>query len=183
MAHPNPERRLLELRYQHGELGRLWQYLGGDPTPEAFWRRVGELDQALHQPLPEPVETNRGLHDVSFMIAQDGLPLGNRDPRLLVGARQQEPAYMSTSLGRNPAVVDGDPFEYRIRMRLPAGSHGLWMGRSSDYPDQRELILPRNVRYRITGVTFTGMVRKQLPNGQWVERPTYDIWADAEPPD
>ncbi|MDL4814886.1 WXG100-like domain-containing protein [Actinomadura opuntiae] len=182
LAHDEPGLRLNEMWRQHLEHDRLSNYLGGDPTPEAFWRRIAELDQALHQPLPEPVETNRGLHDVSFMLTPDGTPLGNRDPQLLIGATQTEPAYMSTSLGVSPAVVDRNPFEFRIRMRLPAGSHGLWMGRRSEYADQRELILPRNTRYRITNVVHTGWTWSPTRDGGWVQRPTYDIWADASPP-
>lgn len=59
---------------------------------------------------------------------------------------------MSTSLGQNPAVVDGQPFSYRIHMDLPEGSNGVWMGGNSAYPNQRELVLPRGTRYQITSV-------------------------------
>lgn len=182
LSFESPELRLQEIWRQHQEHDRLREYLGGDPTPEAFWRRIGELDEALRRPLLEPVETVRGLHDVSFLLAPDGLPLGDRDPRLLIGMTQSEPGYMSTSLGANPAVVDNRPFELRMRMRLPAGAHGLWMGRRSAYPDQRELVLPRNTRYRITNVVHTGFTWSQTRDGGWVQRPTFDIWADAYPP-
>ncbi|MBO2460220.1 WXG100-like domain-containing protein [Actinomadura violacea] len=182
MSYESPELRLQEIWRQHQEHDRLREYLGGDPTPEAFWRRIGELDEALRQPLLEPVETVRGLHDVSFLLAPDGLPLGDRDPRLLIGMTQSEPGYMSTSLGANPTVVDNRPFGLRMRMRLPAGAHGLWMGRRSAYPDQRELVLPRNTRYRITNVVHTGFGWSQTRDGGWVQRPTFDIWADAYPP-
>jgi hypothetical protein len=182
LSHESPELRLQEIWRQHQDHERLSQYLGGEPTPEAFWRRIAELDQALHQPLLEPVETVRGLHDVSFLLAPDGTPLGNRDPRMLIGMTQTEPGYMSTSLGVNPTVVDGNPFEFRMRMRLPEGAHGLWMGTRSAYPDQRELILPRGTRYRITNVVHTGFTWTQTRDGGWVQRPTFDIWADAHPP-
>ncbi|OLT29523.1 hypothetical protein BJF79_40765 [Actinomadura sp. CNU-125] len=127
-------------------------YFGETPSVDAFNRRMGELDQALDQPLPEPVQTERGLHDVSFMTAADGSPLGARDASQLIGSVQHEHAFMSTSLGRDPAVVDNNPFPIRIHIDLPEGARGVWMGEQSAYSDQRELVLPRNTRYEITHV-------------------------------
>ncbi|MBE1533364.1 ADP-ribosyltransferase [Actinomadura algeriensis] len=127
-------------------------YFGERPSVDAFNSRLDELDQALDQPLPEPVQTERGLHDVSFMTAADGSPLGARDASQLIGSVQHEHAFMSTSLGRDPAVVDNNPFPIRIHIDLPEGARGVWMGQQSAYSDQRELILPRNTRYEITHV-------------------------------
>jgi hypothetical protein len=149
--------RLAEMSRYHAEDNFLHNYFGGTPTPEAFNRRIHELDAALSQPLPEPVRALRGLHDISFLTAADGHPLGIRDPRALIGTTQTERGYMSTSLGENPAVVDNNPFEYKMKLDLPPGTHGVWMGRKSAYEDQRELLLPRDTQYRITGVTHTGL--------------------------
>ncbi|URN07043.1 hypothetical protein LUW74_29425 [Actinomadura madurae] len=148
----DPDGRLDQIRQNAGYWSFLHDYFGGTPTVDAFNARIGELDQALNQRLPEPVQTERGLHDVSFMRLPDGTALGPRDAQLLIGSIQTEPAYMSTSLGQNPAVVDGQPFSYRIHMDLPEGSNGVWMGGNSAYPDQRELVLPRGTRYQITSV-------------------------------
>ncbi|MFB4301422.1 ADP-ribosyltransferase [Actinomadura sp. NTSP31] len=174
LSAPVPDSRIQHMVDSTKQRMFLTDYFGGEPTAEAFHNRIAELDQALHQTLPEPLQTIRGLHDLSFMTAQDGGALGNRDPRLLVGMTQTEPAYMSTSLGRDPAVVDNNPFEYRIHLDLPEGSHGLWMGRDSRFPDQRELILPRGTQYRIDSVVHTGFDDKG--------RATYDIHATAIPP-
>lgn len=148
----DPDGRLDQIRQNAGYWSFLHDYFGGTPTVDAFNARIGELDQALNQRLPEPVQTERGLHDVSFMRLPDGTALGPRDAQLLIGSIQTEPAYMSTSLGQNPAVVDGQPFSYRIHMDLPEGSNGVWMGGNSAYPNQRELVLPRGTRYQITSV-------------------------------
>lgn len=169
----DPEARLQELWQNHRQREFLRQYLGGEPTLDAFWRRINELDQALSQPLPEPVQAVRGLHDVNFMLASDGRPLAGRHPMLLVGAVQYEPGYMSTSLGSGTTEVDGKGFNYRLHLNLPEGARGVWMGRSSAYPDQRELVLPRGTRYYIRSVTQTGW------NGT---QPVFSIEADVIPP-
>jgi hypothetical protein len=38
-----------------------------------------------------------------------------------------------------------------LEIDIPAGSHGLWVGSRSVYPDQSELILARGTRYMVTG--------------------------------
>ncbi|WP_344279186.1 ADP-ribosyltransferase [Actinomadura napierensis] len=171
---PNAQARLLQMWNNHLERERLRDYLGGEPNTDAFWRRIGELDQALNQPLPEAVQVLRGLHDVRFLTAADGAPLGDRHPSLLIGATQMEPAYMSTSLGVNTTQVDGKDFEIRVHMNVPRGAPGLWMGVRSMYPGQRELVLPRGVRYRVTSVVHTGMSEDGVP--------TFDVHADVIPP-
>ncbi|WP_396454083.1 ADP-ribosyltransferase [Actinomadura sp.] len=175
--------RLEQLRADHQERHWLRQYLGEEPTEQAFWRRIAELDQALNQPLPEPVQAVRGLSDLNFLLGRDGLPLNGRDPVAnLVGTVQTEAAPMSTSLGRDPAQVDGHSFGNRVRLVLPPGSRGLWMGSASAFPDQRELILPRGTRYQITSVVHTGYERVVLRDGTSVRRPTYDVEAVVIPP-
>ncbi|TDB85761.1 ADP-ribosyltransferase, partial [Actinomadura sp. 7K534] len=169
----DPEARLQEMWKNHEQREFLRRYLGGEPTPDAFWRRIDELDQALSRPLPEPVQAVRGLHDVNFMLASDGMPLAGRHPMLLVGAVQNEPGYMSTSLGSGTTEVDGQGFNYRLSLNLPQGAHGVWMGQSSAYPDQRELVLPRGTRYYIRNVVQTGW------NGT---QPVFSIEADVIPP-
>ncbi|WP_429422332.1 ADP-ribosyltransferase [Nocardia sp. GAS34] len=177
----SPKERLLEMARHHAENDFLHKYFGGTPTPEAFDRRIRELDAALNHPLPEPVRAMRGLHDISFLTAADGHPLGIRDPRALIGTTQMERGYMSTSLGENPAVVDNNPFEYKMKLDLPPGTHGVWMGRKSAYEDQRELLLPRDTQYRITGVTHTGWTQVVHRDGRIENRPVYEIHAKVVP--
>ncbi|MES9539352.1 ADP-ribosyltransferase [Actinomadura sp. NPDC000600] len=175
--------RLEQLRADHQERHWLRQYLGEEPTEQAFWRRIAEIDQALNQPLPEPVQAVRGLADLNFLLGRDGLPLSGRDPVAnLVGTVQTDGAPMSTSFGRNPAEVDGQSFGNRVHLVLPPGSRGLWMGSSSAFPDQRELILPRGTRYQITSVVHTGFETVTLRDGTVQRRPTYDIEAVVIPP-
>lgn len=178
LSQPHPEMFLYTLGERHRQLEFLRGYFGAEPTQATFLNRIAELDAAVDQPLPEPVQVIRGLHDISFMSARDGHPLGNRSPSLLIGTEQQELAYMSTSLGATPAVIDGDPYSIRIELDVPAGSRGLWMGRSSAYDDQRELILPRGTRYRVTSVSPAGW---DPPGSDGRPRPRYVMRAVVIP--
>lgn len=178
LSQPHPEMFLHTLGERHQQLEFLRGYFGAEPTQSIFLDRIAELDSAVDQPLPEPVQVIRGLHDISFMLARDGYPLGNRSPSLLIGAEQQELAYMSTSLGATPAVIDGNPYSIRIELDVPAGSRGLWMGRSSAYDDQRELILPRGTRYRVTSVSQDGW---EPPGPDGRPRPRYVMRATVIP--
>ncbi|MFB7718547.1 ADP-ribosyltransferase [Nocardia sp. NPDC056100] len=73
-----------------------------------------------------------------------------RDPALLRGVIQKEHGYSSTSRGAAPP--DYHARGYRLELDVPAGSHGLWMGQESRNIYQRELILPRDLEYRIDEV-------------------------------
>ncbi|WP_280268034.1 ADP-ribosyltransferase [Nocardia wallacei] len=163
LSNPNPGVRLNNLWSNGQQYDFLHGYFGEPPTADAFNRRVAAIDAALAHPLPEPVQAIRGVHDLSFLTAPDGRPLGSRDPRLLMGTSQLDRGYMSTALGANPPVIDGNPFEHRINLRLPPGTHGLWMGTNSEYPNQRELILPRNTEFRITDVRHVGYTGNGTP--------------------
>ncbi len=164
LRNPNPGMRLEQWLNKAGQRGFLTQYFGKFPAVADVTHRINELDAALNHPLPEGVQTQRGLHDVKFMDGFDP-----KNIKALEGKVQTEPGYMSTSLGKDPAVVDGNPFEYNLHLNVPKGAPGLWLGKSSIFPDQRELILPRGTRYRITRIT---------PNGHG----GFDIDADVLPP-
>lgn len=157
----------------YGARGMLFDSFGGRFPSEADLReRMALVDKALADTrLPEDVATHRGLRDIGFMrdLAGDRLNL-RRDPatgawtdrygralsadglrRALVGTVQGAGGYMSTSLGTGPAFsAASHPF--RIRLNVPRGSPGLWLGPHSVYPDQREMVLPRDARYEIVDV-------------------------------
>nr|WP_276516420.1 ADP-ribosyltransferase [Streptomonospora nanhaiensis] len=131
------------------------QSYDGFPSSDDLLNRIDTLDRAMENSrLPESLETLRGLHDFTHL---DGFDPGNPDVfdalRQLIGVRQVERGYMSTSLGNEPAVIDGNPYPYKINFSLPAGMRALWMGTESHYRTQRELILPRDMEYIITNVS------------------------------
>ncbi|MCX4093045.1 ADP-ribosyltransferase [Nocardia sp. alder85J] len=139
-------------------LGRHSQYssfayqLSGDMSASGWRNHMDLFDHAVDQPIDENIRVLRGLHDMSFLTAQDGMPLGGRDPALLKNQQQVEHGYMSTAVGESLAVIDKNPFRYRVELDVPKGSRGLWMGPRSAYGGQREVILPRNTHYVIEDV-------------------------------
>ncbi|MEV0108818.1 toxin glutamine deamidase domain-containing protein [Nocardia sp. NPDC050799] len=173
LGRPDVEAHLEQLDADQDTLSRLTAYLGTAPTQAAFDRRITDLDAAVDRPIPGgPLRAVRGMNDISFLTASDGAPLGGRDPRLLVGTTQQEPAYLSTSLGKVPAF----PGTVRIELDLPAGTRGLWLGRNGRYAYERELLLARGTVYQITEVVPN-------PTGDYGNiRPEYLIRAVVLPP-
>jgi hypothetical protein len=64
----------------------------------------------------------------------------------LIDVREREHGFMSTSLG-GESTFTGEPYHFRIS--VPEGQPALWIGRTSRYPHQRELLLPSNILYVI----------------------------------
>lgn len=118
-------------------------YHGRWPTLSQVRETVDHVNEAASQPISEGVEFNRSLSRITFMKKYE-----NSDPRSLVGTVQTEPAPMSVSLG-------SPPFDERFRLHLlaPPGQHGLWVGRESYHPEQREFILPGGTSYHFTAVS------------------------------
>ena len=121
---------------------------GAYPHVERVRELFGLLDGAVDRPLPEGVQVSRGLNSIDHLLRE----AGSGDPRDLVGTVHTEPGYMSTSLGDDPFKTDADPFPFLLRLDVPEGAHGLWIGSRSHDPEQRELTLARGTDYRITEV-------------------------------
>ncbi|WP_433250344.1 ADP-ribosyltransferase [Actinomadura nitritigenes] len=160
------------------ESARMEFLFDGDGV-EGYSLYIEKLDEALCQTLPEGLQAIRGLNNVRWMVDSHEVRLGNRDPELLVGAVQTEPAPMSTSLGVTPGTNVGF-YRFYLHLLLPEGSQGLWIGRQSAFPKERELLLPRNTRYRITSVSRAFERERSAPGG--FDGPIYDIWAEVIPP-
>ncbi|WP_040689517.1 ADP-ribosyltransferase, partial [Nocardiopsis lucentensis] len=145
----DPDRTLADLRDDAGRAGHLVDSFGHFPTLQDLYDRISLIDQALDASyLPEPLEAHRGLWGVNFMDGFDP-----DDPQALVGTVQTEAGYLSTSLGDGAAIIGMPRWPVHLHLTLPAGTRGLWLGGNSTAPEQRELLLPRNTSYRITGVT------------------------------
>ncbi|WP_274913809.1 eCIS core domain-containing protein [Streptomyces sp. WZ-12] len=133
---------------------RLTVSFGSYPTVDDFLERSALIDQATRaHRLPEGIEVHRSLENVRFMKGYSLLDLDR-----LEGTIQQEPGFMSTSVG-GESTFNRNP--YRLRLNVPAGSPALWLGRTSKYPNQRELLLPSSTEYRIIQVIPHGR------NGPW----------------
>ncbi|UGT65097.1 hypothetical protein LTT61_23155 [Nocardia asteroides] len=109
------------------------------------------------RPLPstEPIRVTRGLEGIAFLRGSDGERMSYPyDHTQLLGTVQHEPGYMSTSVGHDLVVTpDGRTFHYRLDLTLPPGTPALWIGPNSGLPRDNELLLARDTRYRITGIS------------------------------
>ncbi|MFC0531052.1 ADP-ribosyltransferase [Phytohabitans kaempferiae] len=115
---------------------------GSPPRYGDFVERYRLLDQAVSAPLPESLETLRGVEHIRHVAG------GVADVRALAGSTHTEPGYLSVSLGATPAYHTG----CWLRLVAPKGTRSLWMGRQSHHPNERELILPRGLTIRIDDV-------------------------------
>ncbi|BCB87915.1 hypothetical protein Psuf_052280 [Phytohabitans suffuscus] len=155
-----------------GVRGMLMRTFGGRfPTEADIRARMELIDGAMRAtPLRYGVQTHRGLQEVNFMRDPAGNPMNfQRDAsgrwlddrgqpltvdeirRRLVGSTQEANGYMSTSLGQSAAFA-GESHPFRLVLDVPRGNPAIWMGAQSVYPDQRELILPRDAEYTIVDV-------------------------------
>lgn len=108
---------------------------------------IGHLDAALAKSsVPETIAVYRGIKDST-------LAFGHADAGRMVGRVVTEKAFVSTSLVR--AVAEGFHRESGALLRIvvPAGSKGLFVGnvRGVYGSNERELLLPRGTSYKITG--------------------------------
>jgi len=112
--------------------------------PRADLRQdVALIDEALaRQPLPEALVVYRG-------VSASGFPAGLGS--LAVGTVHQDLAYTSASVG-GPAT-DFRNSEVLLRLRVPAGTPALGVDAISDKGNEREVLLDRGLRYRVTSVT------------------------------
>lgn len=138
----DPQTRLAELLADPARAAELTAVFGREPLYGDFAERYRLLDQAVVSPLPESLETLRGVDDVAHLAG------GLADVRALAGSTHAEPGYLSVSLGATPAYQTG----CWLRLVAPKGTRALWMGRQSHHPHERELILPRGLKIRIDDV-------------------------------
>lgn len=138
----DPPALLAELLADPPRAAALTAIFGREPMYGDFAERYRLLDQAVVSPLPESLETLRGIDDVAHLTG------GVADVRALAGSTHTEPGYLSVSLGATPAHPTG----CWLRLVAPKGTRALWMGRQSHCPHERELILPRGLKIRIDDV-------------------------------
>ncbi|MFE6308121.1 ADP-ribosyltransferase [Nocardiopsis sp. NPDC057823] len=146
----HPEAALENLYRDAGPAGRIAETLpdkrgrGMYPDAQDVLDIIERLDHATDAPLPEGVEAVRGVYGFDHLA-----PGGTADPSTLIGRTFTDPGFMSASLGPRPSAAGGSPTDL-IRLTLPPGTRGLWVGDRSLHPHEREIILARGTAYRIT---------------------------------
>ncbi|MFD6100717.1 ADP-ribosyltransferase, partial [Nocardiopsis flavescens] len=146
---PDPRAELRHWYHNAGYAGVIARLNGGTYPDAAATRELFRLlDGAVDRPLPEGMAVSRGMQTIDHLLRTTG----GTDPRALVGTVHTEPGYMSTTLGDSPFKTDVDGFPYLLRLDVPEGTRGLWIGTRSHDPEQMELTLGRGTTYRVTGV-------------------------------
>ncbi len=166
-----PQEKLEDLiNLKSGVQLRLEDRFGGTlPTPAQLRDLMRRLDVGVSaNRIPDGIQVHRGLSSVDFMRGYHGTPQSLR------GTTQVEPGYLSGSLGREAALPGAEgmqnedeirrAYPYRLRLDVPPQARAVWMGVRSDYPDQREIIQPRNTKYRIYSVKGPD---RPGPSGLW----------------
>ncbi|MCP3017090.1 hypothetical protein NGM33_27540, partial [Nocardiopsis dassonvillei] len=175
-----PQAALENLREHSGRAGEIAESLAlyGEPArlPDAsqVLALLGRLDRATGHPFPEGFEAVHGMYHHQHLLGE-----GSTDPRSLAGTTHVEQGYLSVSLGTVPSAAGGSPIDL-MRLSVPEGSRGLWVGDRSQHPREREVILTRGTRYRITSVEPWGR-HGYLFHAQ-ILPPTREAWPTTEPP-
>lgn len=105
-----------------------------------------ELDSALESSsVPEDVIAYRG-------VGRDAFGEGNLED--MVGETFTDRGYVSTALNPRAANAFGDSIVMRVS--VPSGSRGAYVGGLSDNPSEGELLLPRGSSFVITSVSESG---------------------------
>ncbi|MCX4093051.1 toxin glutamine deamidase domain-containing protein [Nocardia sp. alder85J] len=174
----NPLRHITSIWKNASKYRKISLDFRAPPSVDLIENHATTLD-AAGRPLPEHIEGVRGLSTIEFLTV-DGIPLGpHGSPLDLIGTIQTEAGFMSASLGAKPPPdFDG---EYRMELEIPSGTRGVWMGLRSSYPDQRELILPRGVRYEIIAA-IPDPPGERYSEVKWLLRARISIQRPAPPP-
>ncbi|WP_280456344.1 ADP-ribosyltransferase [Nocardia brasiliensis] len=152
----NPARRWADITadaHIHQDAFALYLRPYGPFGPDTVRAHREGLDNATGRPLPstEPFRVLRTLESVDFLLAQDGEPLNGRNVALLVGVRQREPGYLSTSLTAKAIQVSRFHSNFVLELEVTPGARGVYVG-SDGGLRQNELLFARNTGYQITGI-------------------------------
>ena len=110
-------------------------------------RLVPDLDSAIAKGrIPEDIIVRRGLDSHPDLPGVD---------LIRPGVVIREPGYTSTSL-TSAASFGG---RYQLRIKVPAGSPGLWIQDLSDSPSEMEILLARGSRLLVTEIEEVGSRR------------------------
>ena len=105
-------------------------------------RTVAEIDSALERSvIPRDVVVGRTFNG-GFL--QGEIAAGN----LKVGSTISDRAFVSTS-----TAINSSPSAAVMIIKVPKGSRGLALQHISNYPEERELLLPRGSTFKVTKIT------------------------------
>ena len=110
---------------------------------------ISDIDSALSKmELPADLTLYRGTNSAPFMNMVDKNFNGTLDWNSLVGKTFEDRAFVSTSVERETAFKG----EVRWEINAPKGSKGGMVNTFSMFPNENELLLPRNSKFLIKGI-------------------------------
>ena len=110
---------------------------------------ISDIDSALSKmELPADLTLYRGTDSAPFMNIVDKNFNGTLDWNSLVGKTFEDRAFVSTSVERETAFKG----EVRWEINAPKGSKGGMVNTFSMFPNENELLLPRNSKFLIKGI-------------------------------
>ncbi|WP_255404673.1 ADP-ribosyltransferase [Thermoactinomyces sp. DSM 45892] len=99
---------------------------------------------------------------------------------LFQGKMKKDPAYMSTSIMKD---VAGGFSELPILMKIhvPQGVPAMYLAPLSNFPDEMELLLPRNRTYKVTNISpVTEKISEKDEEGKTIERDREYVLVDID---
>ena len=110
---------------------------------------ISDIDSALSKmELPADLTLYRGTSSAPFMNIVDKNYNGTLDWNSLVGKTFEDRAFVSTSVESKTAFGGG----VRWEINAPKGSKGGMVNTFSMFPNENELLLPRNSKFLIKGI-------------------------------
>ncbi len=124
---------------------------GSAPPSESTKAQIAELDKAIESapPTKSPMKAFRTMP----LRAIEGL--SNGDPQSLVGAELGDKGFCSTTLDSKVAEEMYGLAEVVVEISLPKGTKGAYLGegvRDDSVEDQKEFLLPRGSKFKISKV-------------------------------
>jgi hypothetical protein len=140
-----------------GAKAEVWlANIGGQALVDQAKKFIARLDSAISRGrLPFNVLLSRGMRAAPVLES-----LGVDDPKDLVGKVYTEKAFMSTTLvprAEPGSMATSDPKKgfFVLRIRAPKGATALYLAAHnySQYPEEHEVLLPRNSKLLIKNVS------------------------------
>jgi len=156
--------------YSHEERPHLVSYMGDSRDLNSYhWEKhknnLGNLDKLskqIHEEQTQHIDTAIQRHKTPMKLAVWSGTM--HDPRRLMNEQGivHHPAYLSTSLSEEKAKMfaglhysDSRPEKHLMKIHIPQGHPGAYVGHFMTRPTEREFILPRgtNLKHVKTEVT------------------------------
>ncbi|WP_286118851.1 ADP-ribosyltransferase [Thermoactinomyces sp. DSM 45891] len=99
---------------------------------------------------------------------------------LFQGKMKKDPAYMSTSIIKDAASGFSE-LPILMKIHVPQGVPAMYLAPLSNFPDEMELLLPRNRTYKVTNISpVTEKISEKDEEGKTIERDREYVLVDID---